>query len=94
VGVTWTVRYTATAAKAIRKLDPSVRTRVHAAIGVLCEDPHRGKPLQLALRGLHSWRTGDWRIIYRIEHDRIEILVVTIGHRREVYERVRELLQG
>lgn len=31
-------------------------------------------------------------IVYRIEAERIEILVVTTGHRREVYERVRELL--
>jgi mRNA interferase RelE/StbE len=59
----------------------------------LREDPRRGKPLQLTLKGLYSWRTGDWRIVYRIEAERIEILVVTTGHRREVFERVRELLR-
>jgi len=37
--------------------------------------------------------TGDWRIIYRIEAQRIEILVITVGHRREVYTRVRSLLR-
>ncbi len=90
--MTWELRYTQTAAKAIRKLDPQVRTRVRAALDALREDPHRGKPLQLTLKGLYSWRTGDWRIVYRIEAERIEVLVVTVGHRREVYERVRELL--
>jgi mRNA interferase RelE/StbE len=91
--LTWTILYTRTAAKAITRLDPSVRVRVRAAIDVLRDDPYRGKPLQLTLRGLYSWRTGDWRIIYRVESERIEVLVVTVGHRREVYARVRELLR-
>jgi mRNA interferase RelE/StbE len=91
--VSWTVRYTETAVKAIKKLDPSVRTRVRAAIDALREDPHRGKPLQLTLKGLYSWRTGDWRIIYRARRNRIEIVHATTGHRREVYTRVRSLLR-
>jgi len=91
--LTWTVRYTETAAKAIKKLDPTVRERVRAAIDALREDPHRGKPLQLTLKGLYSWRTGDWRIVYRIERQRIEVVHATLGHRREVYTRVRSLLR-
>lgn len=91
--MTWTVRYTKTAARAIRRLDAPVRARVRAAVDALREDPYRGKALQLSLRGLHSWRTGDWRILYRVSAERIEILVVTVGHRREVYERVRDLLR-
>ena len=85
----WSVRYTASAAKAIRKLDPRVQDRVRAAVETLMEDPLRGKPLQLTLRGLRSWRTGDWRLIYRVAEERIEILVVAVGHRREVYDRLR-----
>jgi mRNA interferase RelE/StbE len=91
--LSWAVRYTETAAKAIKKLDPTVGERVRAAIDALREDPHRGKPLQLTLKGLYSWRTGDWRIVYRIKAARIEILVVTVGHRREVYTRLRSLLR-
>ncbi len=91
--MSWTVSYTETAAKAIRKLDPQVKARVRAAIDALREDPHRGKSLQLTLKGLYSWRTGDWRILYRIDGAKIEILVVTVGHRREVYDRIRELLK-
>jgi hypothetical protein len=52
------------------------------------ESPHRGKPLQLTLRGLCSWR-----IIYRIRRDRIEIVHTTTDHRREVYTRLRSLLR-
>ena len=87
------VSYTRSAARAIRRLDPQVRARVRAAIEVLMEDPLRGKPLQLTLRGLRSWRTGDWRIVYRVVEGRVEILVVAVGHRREVYARLRERLR-
>ncbi len=91
--MSWTVSYTPSAARAIRRLDPQVRTRVRAAVGVLATDPLRGKPLQLTLRGLRSWRTGDWRIVYRAVEQRLEVLVVAVGHRREVYDRLRERLR-
>ena len=89
----WIVRYSASAAKAIRKLDPSLRPRLRAAVEAIAEDPHRGKPLQLTLRGLRSWRTGDYRIVYRVTEEALEVLVIAVGHRREVYDRLRELVQ-
>ena len=89
----WTLRYTANAARAIRKLDPQVRKRVRKATETLAEAPLRGKPLQLDLKGLRSWRTGDFRIVYRIIEGRIEILVLTVGHRRDVYDRLRRRLR-
>ena len=88
-----TIRYSRSAAKAIRRLDPGVRARVRAAMRALTVNPLRGKPLQLTLRGLRSWHTGDWRIVYRIVEDRIEILMVSMGHRREVYDLLRERLR-
>jgi mRNA interferase RelE/StbE len=88
--VAWTILYTRSAARSIRKLDPQVRRRVRAAIDVLAETPERGKPLQLTLKGLRSWRTGDFRIVYRVMDERIEILVIAVGHRRQVYDRLRE----
>ncbi len=87
------VSYTRSAAKAIRSLDPQVRAKVHAAIERLMEDPTRGKPLQLTLRGLRSWRTGDWRIVYRATQEKLEILVIAVGHRRDVYDRLHERLK-
>lgn len=50
----------------------------------LCNDPVRfGKPLQYSLKGCRRLRVGDYRIIYLIEKD--EVLIVKIGHRKEVY---------
>jgi len=47
----------------------------------------------LTLKGLRSWRTGDFRIVYRVVESRVEILVVAIGHRRDVYERLSKSLR-
>ena len=44
-----------------------------------------GKPLRYSLRGARRLRVGDYRVIYRIEPPDV-VLVVKIGHRREVYE--------
>ena len=92
-GVQWTLRYAASAVRALKRLDPQVRRRVRAALDELVNEPERGKPLQLTLRGLRSWRTGDFRIVYRIVEERIEILVIAIGHRRQVYDKVRRLIE-
>ena len=90
--MTWAVSYTVTAQGAIRKLDPGTRNKVRAAVEELAEDPLRGKPLGFTLKGLRSWRTGDWRIIYKAEAENVVVIIVTVGHRRDVYERVRRLL--
>ena len=92
--MTWTLVYATSAARTIKRLDPAVRRRVLAALQRLRDDPERGKPLQLALRGLRSWRTRDHRIVYRIIESRIEILVVAVGHRRDVYERLKKKIAG
>ena len=90
--MTWTLVYAARAARAIKRLDPAIRRRLLAALGKLREDPERGKPLQLTLKGLRAWRSGDYRIVYRVVESRIEILVVAVGHRRDVYERLQKML--
>ena len=88
----WTLVYTSSAGRAIRRLDPGIRRRVLAALQKLQAEPERGKPLQLTLKGLRSWRTGDYRIVYRVIETRIEILVVALGHRRDVYEKLQKTL--
>lgn len=91
--MSWKLLYSPEAARAIRKLDPPVRRRVRAALETLAEDPWRGKPLQLTLQGLRSWRTGDYRIVYRVEAERVVVMILAVGHRREVYDRLRRRLR-
>ena len=92
--MTWTLVYATSAARAVRRLDPAVRRRLLAALERLRADPERGKPLLLTLKGLRSLRTGDYRIVYRVVESRVEILVVAVGHRRDVYARVRKMLDA
>lgn len=80
------VHYTAAAARALRKLDRVPRDRVSRTIEILRTVPRPPLAKQLAGgSGLWRVRTGDYRIIYRVEHKRLVIVIVTLGHRREVY---------
>lgn len=57
-------------------------------IGPLAGNPRRvGKPLREPLAPLYSARRGEYRVLYRIEDDRLVIEIVTIEHRRDVYHR-------
>lgn len=54
--------------------------------GALIENPRRvGKPLRGDLRDIHSARRGRYRILYRINDDRQEVVVLRIDHRGGVY---------
>ena len=52
-----------------------------------CEDPRQhGKGLTAIRSGQLRYRIGDYRLICEIQDDKLVILALTIGHRREVYE--------
>lgn len=54
----------------------------------LLQDPVRfGRPLRRSLRGYRKLRVGDYRIIYKVEGRKIAVL--NIGHRKDVYKKVR-----
>lgn len=74
------------ASRQIRKLDPGVRARLVSRIETLAADPRPHG--WIALRGAQNLlriRVGDWRIVYRVEEERLIVLIVRVGHRREVY---------
>ena len=72
----------------IPRLSKSEQRRVKQAIeSKLASHPLEfGKPLRYSLKGARRLRVGDYRVIYTIEPDEV-ILIVKIGHRREVYEK-------
>lgn len=76
------------AVRQLRKLDHPARRRVQAAVELLAADP-RPPGARKLVGGEGEWRvrTGDYRIVYEV-HDRVlRVLVLAIGHRREVYRR-------
>lgn len=88
----YTIQYTKEAKKKIEKLDPSILVIIRKSIESLSSNPYKGKPLSYELAGLRSLRTTDYRIIYRIKEERLIIIVISVGHRREIYKRLKELL--
>jgi mRNA interferase RelE/StbE len=74
------------AARALGKLDRDVQPRVRAAIALLAEDPR--PPASRPLRGRPGYRVrvGDYRVIYTVADEVLLIVVVTLGHRRDVYD--------
>jgi mRNA interferase RelE/StbE len=81
------VEFRRAAVRALRKIDPPMRERIQGAIALLASDPR--PPASRQLKGRPGWRVrvGDYRIIYTIADDVLLIVVVTVGHRREVYDR-------
>ncbi len=60
--------------------------RISVALEGLKTDPFQGKPLKFELKGHYSLRVGFYRIIYTIERQEVMIIVLDIGHRREIYK--------
>lgn len=73
------------AARTLRKLDRAAQVRLARRIDRLSASPRVDA---VKLRGTDDvWRVrvGDYRILYRIEDDRLMVLVIKIAHRREAY---------
>ncbi len=84
--MTYRILYTEEAARRIGKLDKAVKERVGKAIKKLSEQPELGKRLTGLLSDRWSYRVGDWRILYKVKKNEVVILILTVGHRREVYD--------
>lgn len=76
----------APAARQLRKFDPQVRRRIQAALELLATESRPPAATRL-IGGAGEWRvrTGDYRIIYEIHDDQLLVLVLRVGHRRDVY---------
>ena len=70
----------------LKKLDTNEQERIKNKFRNLANNPELGKPLIGKLVGLWSLRIGDYRAIYQIRKLELLILVVKIGHRKNVYE--------
>jgi mRNA interferase RelE/StbE len=75
------------AVRALGKLDPPIRRRMQGAIALLAQDPRPPAARALGGRPAFRVRVGDYRIIYTIADDVLLIVIVTLGHRRDVYDR-------
>jgi len=79
------LRIKRSAAKALAALSKADRTRLIAAIDLLCDTPAAGSALKGEFEGLRRLRVGHFRVVDEWQRTELLILVVRIGHRREVY---------
>jgi mRNA interferase RelE/StbE len=82
----YTVLILPSAQKQLNKLPNAIATRIEDKMMELGEDPR--PPGCKKLKGREAWRIriGDYRLIYEINDGRLIVTVITIGHRREVYQ--------
>lgn len=53
----------------------------------MVQDPLRlGKPLHGEFKNLYRYRVGDYRVIYEVRKQQVLVIVVKVGHRKDVYE--------
>jgi mRNA interferase RelE/StbE len=87
----WKIEFEPAAQKELDKLDRPIRGRIlkflYERVGSL-DDPRKiGARLQGTLSEFWKYRVGDYRLICSLENERLVVLVLRIGHRREVYKR-------
>jgi mRNA interferase RelE/StbE len=84
--MTYRIEFVSQAAKQFRTLPSQVQERLKAKIDTLSTNPRPYGVTKLAGEDdLYRIRGGDYRIIYTIQDEHLLILVVKVGHRRDVY---------
>ena len=86
--MTYRIEIAPAAVRQLRTLDPTSQRRVQAAIELLADHP-RPSGATKPVGGDGEWRvrTGDYRIVYEVHDDVLLVLVVAVGHRRDIYQR-------
>jgi mRNA interferase RelE/StbE len=88
--LTWIVEFDDAAAKELRKLDRQAQQEILRYFRERIateEDPRRfGKPLSHDLAGLWRYRVRNYRMICNIEDNKLVVLVLHVGHRKDIYD--------
>jgi mRNA interferase RelE/StbE len=87
----WKVEISRLAQKQLDDLDVTVSRRIVKFLRERIEkldDPRQiGDPLSGPLRDYWRYRVGDYRVVCLLEHERLVVLVLRVGHRSEIYNR-------
>ena len=84
--MTYEVTILRSAQKQLAKVDTQTRSRIVSAIHALTNNPRPQDCKKLTGRPAWRIRVGMYRVIYEIQDKELVVLVITIGHRREVYQ--------
>ena len=73
----------------IRKLSAKERGRLGEKLRSLGDDPALGKKLTAPLTDFRSLRVGKHRVIYRYVPGERLVVILTLGHRKDIYKKTR-----
>lgn len=71
--------------KVVARLPKEIRARIAERLVALSDNPRPPGSVKLTDQDAYRIRVGDYRVIYTIEDKRLIVLVIDVGHRREVY---------
>jgi mRNA interferase RelE/StbE len=83
--MTYSITIKQSAVKALGKVAREDRLRIISAIDLLKTNPAAGGVLKGEFSGLRRIRIGNYRVVYEVQDEKLVVLVIRIGHRREVY---------
>jgi len=88
--LTWKIELAESAVKQLKKLDPTVARRLTTFLRLRVAPSSNPRSLGEPLKGAEfgefwKYRVGDYRLIARIEDQQVRVLVLRLGHRREIY---------
>jgi mRNA interferase RelE/StbE len=81
------VRLKKSVEKQLKKLDPVMRGRLTAKINLLAVDPYLRASEQMVGLPYRKLRVGTYRIVYEVRSNQLVVLIVRVGHRRDIYKR-------
>ena len=84
----YSIDYLAAATKVIQKLPRDTQRRILSQIEKLTANPRPPGSIKLTGQDAYRLRLGSYRVIYSIFNRRLLIVVIDVGHRREVYRRM------
>ena len=86
--MTWTIELEDRAIKELSKLEKQTQYKIinYLKARILNDPRNFGKPLLYNKFGLWRYRVGDYRIICKIEDQRLSILIVSVAHRKNIYK--------
>lgn len=82
----YSIRFVESAARSLKKLPAGPRVRIAARIEALADNPYPPGTRKMAgEERAYRIRIGDYRVVYDVLEDAIVVLVLRIGHRKDVY---------
>ncbi len=88
------IEYSETSRNQIRTLDPFIKPIIKRRIEELKDNPFLGKQLERQLAGYYSYKARRFRIIYKIVPHAMTLQIHYVGHRKDIYELVAELISS